>query len=62
VSPRNLALQLGNSPEVIRKHYDRANSFAILESVKAPRTRVALFKQVEIPEINKPKKVVRKKE
>ena len=61
VSPRNLALQLGNSPEVIRKHYDRANSLAISESVKAPRARAALFKAVEVPEINKPKKVVRKR-
>ncbi|MBP9100817.1 MAG: hypothetical protein KBF68_05450 [Nitrosomonas sp.] len=61
VSPRNLALQLGNSPEVIRKHYDRANSLAISESVKAPKARAALFKQVEVPDINKPKKVVRKR-
>ena len=61
VSPRNLALQLGNSPEVIRKHYDRANSLAISESVKAPRARAALFKQVEVPEINKPKKVTKKR-
>lgn len=61
VSPRNLALQLGNSPEVIRKHYDRANSLAISESVKAPRARAALFKEVEVPEINKPQKVKRKR-
>lgn len=61
VSPRNLALQLGNSPEVIRKHYDRANSLAISESVKAPRARAALFKEIEVPEINQPKKVVRKR-
>jgi integrase len=61
VSPRNLALQLGNSPEVIRKHYDRANSLAISESVKAPKARAALFKQVEVPDINKPKKVQRRR-
>jgi len=61
ISPRNLALQLGNSPEVIRKHYNRANSLAISESVKAPRARAALFKEVEVPEINRPKKVVHKR-
>lgn len=61
VSLRNLSLQLGNSPEVIRKHYDRANSVAVSDSVKAPRARAALFRQVEVPDINKPKKVVRKR-
>ena len=61
VSPRNLALQLGNSPEVIRKHYDRANSLAVSDSVKAPKARAALFKQVEVPDIHKPKKVSRKR-
>jgi hypothetical protein len=61
VSPRNLALQLGNSPEVIRKHYDRANSIAISDSVKAPKARAALFKKVDVPEIHKPKSVSRKR-
>lgn len=61
VSPRNLSLQLGNSPEVIRKHYDRANSLAIANSVKAPNARAALFKQVDVPDANKPQKVKRKR-
>ncbi len=61
VSMRDMAIQLGNSEEVIRKHYDRANGLGISNKVKAPNARSALFKQVEIPDIHKPKKVTRKR-
>jgi len=55
VDLRSLAMQLGNSPEIIRKHYDRADGAAITARVKAPNGRNALFRKIEIPEINKPK-------
>lgn len=53
VDLRSLSLQLGNSPEIIRKHYDRADGAAITERVKAPNARNALFKKIEIPDVNK---------
>ena len=61
VSMRDMAIQLGNSEEVIRKHYDRANGLAISNKVKAPNARSALFKKVELPDTHKPQKVSRKR-
>jgi integrase len=61
VSLRDLAIHLGNSPEVLRKHYDRSDAIAISEKVKAPKARAALFKKVELPDAHKPKKVSRKR-
>lgn len=60
VSPRSLAIQLGNSPEVIQKHYDRADGAAITENVRAPNARSALFNKIEVPDIYKSKKKPRK--
>ena len=56
VDIRSLAMQLGNSPEIIRKHYDRADGAAITARVKAPKARNALFRKVEVPEVNKSKR------
>jgi integrase len=52
VDVRALALQMGNSPPVMFKHYDRADGAAITDRVRAPNARRALFKQVEIPSKN----------
>jgi integrase len=52
VDLRSLSLQLGNSPEMIRKHYDRADGAAITDRVRAPNARNALFKKIEIPAKN----------
>lgn len=60
VAPRSLAIQLGNSAEVIQKHYDRADGAAITENVRAPKARSALFNKVEVPDIYKSKKKPRK--
>lgn len=56
VDLRSLAMQLGNSPEIIRKHYDRADGAAITARVKAPNARNALFRKVSVPQTNKSKK------
>jgi len=55
VAPRDLALQLGNSIQVVNKHYDRADGAAITDRVRAPNARAELFKKVAIPDIHKPK-------
>lgn len=57
VDIRSLAMQLGNSPEIIRKHYDRADGAAITARVRAPNARGALFKKVAVPTSNRSKKV-----
>lgn len=54
VAPRDLALQLGNSAEVIQKHYDRADGAAITSRVRAPNARAELFKNVSVPDNHKP--------
>jgi integrase len=53
---RDLSKQLGNSVEMIQKHYDRATGDAIVENVKAPKARRALFNTDKVPEIYKSKK------
>jgi len=53
---RDLSKQLGNSVEIIQKHYDRATGDAIVENVRAPRARQALFNTDKVPEIYKSKK------
>jgi len=56
VDLRSLVMQLGNSPEIIRKHYDRADRAAITPRVKAPNARNALFRKVSVPQASKLKK------
>jgi integrase len=53
---RDLSKQLGNSVEMIQKHYDRATGDAIVENVKAPRARRALFNTDKVSDIYKSKK------
>lgn len=56
---RDLSKQLGNSVEMIQKHYDRATGDAIVDNVKAPKARQALFNTDKVSEIyqsNKKKK------
>lgn len=53
---RDLSKQLGNSVEIIQKHYDRATGEAIVENVRAPKARKALFNTDKIPDIYKSNK------
>ena len=53
---RDLSKQLGNSVEMIQKHYDRATGDAIVENVKAPKARRALFNTDKVPEMYQSKK------
>lgn len=53
---RDLSKQLGNSVEMIQKHYDRATGDAIVENVKAPKARQALFNTDKVSDIYKSKK------
>lgn len=59
---RDIALQLGNSPGIIAKHYDRATGQAIAENVRAPKARKALFNEIEIPEAFQSKKLKKQQE
>lgn len=59
---RDIALQLGNSPGIIAKHYDRATGEAIAENVRAPKARGALFNKIEIPEVYQSKKLKQQQE
>ncbi len=56
VSIRDLSKQLGNSVGMIEKHYDRATGDAIVENVRAPRARQALFNTDKVPDIYQSKK------
>lgn len=53
---RDLSKQLGNSVEIIQKHYDRATGDAIVDNVRAPKARQALFNTEKVPDIYKSKK------
>lgn len=53
---RDLSKQLGNSVEMIQKHYDRATGDAIVDNVKAPKARQALFNTDKVSDIYKSKK------
>lgn len=53
---RDLSKQLGNSVEIIQKHYDRATGDAIVDNVRAPRARQALFNTDKVPDTYKSKK------
>lgn len=53
---RDLSKQLGNSVGMIEKHYDRATGDAIVENVRAPNARQALFNTDKVPEIYTSKK------
>jgi len=53
---RDLSKQLGNSVGMIEKHYDRATGDAIVENVRAPNARQALFNTDKVPEIYNSKK------
>ncbi len=59
---RDIALQLGNSPGIIAKHYDRATGEAIAENVRAPKARKALFNEIEVPEVYQSKKLKQQQE
>lgn len=59
---RDIALQLGNSPGIIAKHYDRATGQAIAENVRAPKARKALFNEIAIPEAFQSKKLKKQQE
>ena len=59
---RDIALQLGNSPGIIAKHYDRATGQAIAENVRAPKARRALFNDIEVPEVYQSKKLKKQQE
>lgn len=59
---RDIALQLGNSPGIIAKHYDRATGEAIAENVRAPKARKALFNAIEVPEVYQSKKLKQQQE
>lgn len=59
---RDIALQLGNSPGIIAKHYDRATGQAIAENVRAPKARKALFNEIEIPEAFQSNKLKKQQE
>lgn len=59
---RDIALQLGNSPGIIAKHYDRATGQAIAENVRAPKARKALFNAVAVPEVYQSNKLKKKAE
>ena len=53
---RDLSKQLGNSVGIIQKHYDRASGDAIVENVRAPKARKALFNTDQVSDIYKSKK------
>lgn len=53
---RDLSKQLGNSVGIIQKHYDRASGDAIVDNVRAPKARQALFNTDKVPDIYKSKK------
>ena len=53
---RDLSKQLGNSVEMIQKHYDRATGDAIVENVRAPIARQALFNTDKVSDIYKSNK------
>lgn len=53
---RDLSKQLGNSVGMIEKHYDRATGDAIVENVRAPNARQALFNTDKVPDIYQSKK------
>jgi integrase len=53
---RDLSKQLGNSVEMIQKHYDRATGDSIVENVKAPKARQALFNTEKVSDIYQSKK------
>ncbi|QWD79455.1 hypothetical protein ICV01_07375 [Polynucleobacter sp. MWH-Spelu-300-X4] len=59
---RDIALQLGNSPGIIAKHYDRATGEAIAENVRAPKARQALFHEIDVPEVYQSKKLKKQQE
>jgi hypothetical protein len=54
---RDLSKQLGNSVGIIQKHYDRATGEAIVENIKAPNAKKALFDTSKVRDIYKSKKV-----
>ena len=54
---RDLSKQLGNSVGIIQKHYDRASGEAIVENIKAPNAKKALFDTSKVREIYKSNKV-----
>jgi integrase len=54
---RDLSKQLGNSVGIIQKHYDRATGEAIVENIKAPNAKKALFNTGKVRDIYKSKKV-----
>lgn len=53
---RDLSKQLGNSVGIIQKHYDRATGDAIVENVRAPKARQALFNTDKVADIYTSKK------
>ena len=54
---RDLSKQLGNSVGIIQKHYDRASGEAIVENIKAPNAKKALFDTSKVRDIYKSKKL-----
>ena len=54
---RDLSKQLGNSVGIIQKHYDRASGEAIVENIKAPNAKKALFDTSKVRDIYKSNKV-----
>jgi hypothetical protein len=54
---RDLSKQLGNSVGIIQKHYDRASGEAIVENIKAPNAKKALFDTSKVRSIYKSKKL-----
>ena len=55
---RDLSKQLGNSVGIIQKHYDRATGEAIVENIKAPNAKKALFDTSKVRDIYKSKKAL----
>ena len=56
-SPADNAKQLGNSVGIIQKHYDRASGEAIVENIKAPNAKKALFDTSKVRDIYKSNKL-----
>jgi len=54
---RDLSKQLGNSVGIIQKHYDRASGEAIVENIKAPNAKKALFDTSKVRAIYKSNKL-----
>jgi hypothetical protein len=54
---RDLSKQLGNSVGIIQKHYDRASGEAIVENIKAPNAKKALFDTSKVRSIYKSNKL-----